>query len=169
MADAAERLDQWLRDAHAMENQAEQMLSAQAARIEHYPELKARIERHVTETREQAAMLERCMERRGTTTSTLKDLAGRVAAMAQGIGGMFAGDEVVKGAMAGYTFEHLEIATYTALAAAAEQAGDPATAEVCRTICKQEEEMADWLRENLDPVTRQYLAREETPGLTAKR
>ena len=32
-----EHLLDWLRDAHAMEQQAEQMLKAQAARIEHYP------------------------------------------------------------------------------------------------------------------------------------
>ena len=40
-----ERLIEWLRDAHAMEAQAESMLSKQASRIQHYPELKARIER----------------------------------------------------------------------------------------------------------------------------
>lgn len=169
MADATERLDQWLRDAHAMENQAEQMLTAQAARIEHYPALKARIEQHITETRQQAQMLERCMERRGTPTSVIKDLAGRMAAMAQGLGGMFAGDEVIKGSMAGYTFEHMEIAAYRVLVAAAEAAGDVETAEVCRSICRQEEEMAAWLADHLDPVTRQYLARDETPGMTAKR
>nr|WP_205602592.1 DUF892 family protein [Chelativorans alearense] len=34
MADLNETLNQWLRDAHAMEEQAEKMLEAQAQRIE---------------------------------------------------------------------------------------------------------------------------------------
>jgi ferritin-like metal-binding protein YciE len=50
MADANEHLLDWLRDAHAMEQQAEQMLKAQAGRLEHYPELKARTEQHLQET-----------------------------------------------------------------------------------------------------------------------
>ncbi len=40
MAEPQENLMDWLRDAHAMEQQAEQMLKAQAARIEHYPQLR---------------------------------------------------------------------------------------------------------------------------------
>ena len=42
MANADEHLNQWLRDAHAMEQQAEEMLSAQASRLEHYPVLRGR-------------------------------------------------------------------------------------------------------------------------------
>ncbi len=41
-------LEDWLRDAHAMENQAEKMLKAHASRLENYPLLQRRIEEHVT-------------------------------------------------------------------------------------------------------------------------
>src|SRR3546814_6934624 len=58
-----ERLIEWLRDAHAMEAQAETMLNKQASRIEHYPELKARIEQHITETQNQAKLIEGCLQR----------------------------------------------------------------------------------------------------------
>jgi len=44
MADMDERLNQWLRDAHAMELQAEHMLNGLAGRIESYPELGTRID-----------------------------------------------------------------------------------------------------------------------------
>lgn len=37
MASAQERLMEWLRDAHAMKQQAETMLSSLASRIENYP------------------------------------------------------------------------------------------------------------------------------------
>src|SRR4051812_23116329 len=106
---------QWLRDAHAMEKQAEQMLSAQASRIQTYPELKARIEEHLEETRQQARQIEGCITARGGDTSTIKDTAGQLTAMAQGIAGIFVGDEVVKGSLASYTFEHMEIASYLIL------------------------------------------------------
>lgn len=48
---ANDHLNDWLRDAHAMEKQAETMLTAQAERLEHYPELRARIVQHIEETR----------------------------------------------------------------------------------------------------------------------
>ena len=50
----AKYLEDWLRDAHAMEKQAEEMLKAQAKRIEHYPALSARIDQHLHETEHQA-------------------------------------------------------------------------------------------------------------------
>lgn len=108
------------------------------------------------------------LERLGSDTSTMKDTAGTVTAMMQGLGGVFAGDEVVKGAMAGYTFEHFEISSYTALIAAAEEAGDQATASLCREILAEEQAMADWLKDHLPHVTQAFLRREEA-GAPAKR
>ena len=168
MATKDDRLIQWLRDAHAMEQQAETMLKAQESRLENYPELQQRIRQHVSETQSQARRLEECIGRLGSDTSSMKDAAGKMTAMMQGLGGVFAGDEVVKGAMAGYTFEHFEISSYTALAAAAEAAGDSQTASLCRDILKEEQAMADWLSEHLPGVTRQYLEREAV-GAPAKR
>ena len=107
MTDIKERVDQWLRDAHAMEEQAETMLNGQAMRIENYPTLKARMEQHLQETRSQRERLERCIERRGASASGLKDMAMKFTAMMQNLSGVFAGDEVVKGVLASYTFEHM--------------------------------------------------------------
>ncbi|HYI94017.1 MAG TPA: DUF892 family protein [Bryobacteraceae bacterium] len=45
-------------------------------------------------------------------TSTLKDMAGKVIAFGQGMSGMFVEDEIVKGTMASYTFEHMEASAY---------------------------------------------------------
>ena len=168
MATSDERLIQWLRDAHAMEEQAETMLSAQASRLENYPELRQRIEQHISETQNQARRLEECITRLGSDTSSMKDAAGKFTASMQGLSGVFAGDEVVKGGMAGYTFEHFEISAYSALVAAAEMVGDQQTATVCREILAEEQAMADWLKEHLPSVTQQYLQREEA-GEPAKR
>jgi len=164
-----EWLNQWLRDAHAMEKQAEQMLTAQSSRIENYPDLAARIERHLHETQSQIGRLETCMEMRGISRSMTKDMGGQFAAMMQGFGGMFAGDEVVKGAMASYAFENMEIATYRILSAAAREAGDVDTARVCDEICREEEAMAGFLEERLPEITRMYLTRVVVDSDNAKR
>lgn len=163
-----EHLVDWLRDAYAMEKQAESMLKAQASRLEHYPKLKQRIEQHLDETLSQQTLLEGCLDRLGSGPSTMKDLAARVAAFGQAIGGMTMTDEVVKGGMAGYVFEQVEIASYTALIAAAKAAGDAETQRCCETILPQEVAMAQWLLENLPDVVTQYLARSEV-GADAKR
>ena len=169
MTDASEHLLDWLRDAHAMEQQAEQMLKSQASRIDNYPKMKARIEQHLEETRGQQKLLEGCLERLGESTSAVKDTMGTMAAMGQSISGMFASDEIVKGAMASYVFEHMEIASYTTLIAAAEQAGDAETQRVCEQILAQEEAMAQWVLDNLPETTQTFMLRDATEGVEAKK
>ena len=169
MADAEHRLMRWLRDAHAMEKQAEQMLSSQASRIENYPQLKARTEDHLRQTRRQAERLEGCIERRGGDTSKLKDVAAQIVALGQGVAGMFASDEVIKSSLASYTFEQMEIASYRILIAAAEQLGDLETVRACEQNLAEEQAMALWLDENIEPLTRDYLVREEYELAEAKR
>lgn len=61
MTSPKEHLVHWLRDAHAMEEQAESMLIAQADRLDDYPMLQARIRQHIEETREQRYNLESCL------------------------------------------------------------------------------------------------------------
>ncbi len=169
MTAASERLVQWMRDAHAMEEQAERILKAQSQRIEHYPELKARLERHLEETRRQAERLKMRLDQLDGGTSWSKDAMGNLMGIAQGMSGLFAGDEVMKGSLASYTFEHMEIASYKMLMATAEQAGDMESMRVCEQNLREEEEMASWLEQHLAPVTRQFLMRDEMPGETAKR
>lgn len=108
-----EHYHDWLRDAHAMEKQAESMLESMASRIENYPDIKARIEQHISETKHQITMLEEVLDRNGISRSVLKDSMSKMAAMGQSIGGMFPSDEIVKGSISGYVFEQFEIACYT--------------------------------------------------------
>jgi ferritin-like metal-binding protein YciE len=159
----------WLRDAHAMEQQAETMLSAQIARLKHYPDLRRKMEEHLEETRRQARMIQDCIDRHGGGGTTMKDAMGKMVAFAQGLGGMFADDEVVKGSLASYTFEHMEIASYRILVATAEACGDSATAAICTRILKEEEAMATWLESQMPNLVRAFLQLEETPGVAAKR
>ncbi|BBI64163.1 hypothetical protein HSBAA_54690 [Vreelandella sulfidaeris] len=70
----SKHLEDWLRDAHAMEKQAEKMLKSQASRLEHYPQLQRRIEEHITETQNQSQKLEQCLTLLGADASTIKDM-----------------------------------------------------------------------------------------------
>lgn len=155
-----EQLLTWLRDAHGMEVQAEAMLKGQANRLSDYPQLKARIEQHIEETRVQAGLLEGCIDRLGGSTSAIKDLSGKLMAMGQTMGGLMASDEVIKSILSSYTFEHMEIASYKILIAAAQEVGDLQTREVCERILVEEEDMAQWLGDRLGQITQQYLSRE---------
>lgn len=158
----------WLSNAHAMEMQAIQILENQARRIESYVELQTRILEHLEETRSQLEKVERCIERYGSTPSRLKDAGAMFIANMQALGGAFMPDEVVKGSIMSYVFEHLEIACYRSLIGAAEELGDAETAGICTEILRQEEAMAGWLEQRLPDLTREYLRRQRA-GTHAKR
>ena len=166
--DARETWINWLRDAHAMEAQAETMLTAQIARLETYPAVKMRMEQHLRETEAQRESLATLLEAHGESTSGLKDTMGKIMAAGQGLAGVFAADEVMKGALASYTFEHMEIASYTSLIAGAQELRLSDAVAVLEPILQQEVAMADWLAENLAPLTRSFLARADS-NLQAKR
>lgn len=166
---ASEHLMDWLKDAHAMEEQAETMLKSMASRIESYPDLHQRISRHIEETKEQQRLIRGCIERRGGDTSLLKDMTAKAVATFQGFSGVFASDEVVKGCLFSFSFENLEIAAYSQLQEAATYVGDLETAEVCGGILAQERAMAQWLEHNSPALVRHFLARADDPDAQAKR
>lgn len=89
--------------------------------------------------------------------------------MGQAMGGMMLNDEIIKGAMMGYVFEYLEIASYEILIATAEAVGDTQTQEICTRILAEEIAMAEWIRSHLAELTQAYLTRANEPGVEAKR
>jgi ferritin-like metal-binding protein YciE len=167
MAVSRENLTTWLRDAYAMENQAIEILEKQANRLEHYPELRAKVRSHLDESHRQAERVERCLHQLGTDTSGLKTAIGKMVGTAQQLSGLFASDEVLKSGIADYAFEHYEIASYKMLIAAAAEAGEDEVGNILEENLREEEEMAAWLAWHLPEVTRQYLHR-EAAGQTAK-
>ena len=164
-----EHYHDWLRDAHAMEKQAESMLESMAGRIDNYPDLRARIEQHVNETKRQITVLEEILDRNEISRSVIKDSMSKMAALGQSIGGMFPSAEIVKGSISGYVFEQFEIACYTSLLAAAEKAGDTASIPAIEAILAEEREMADWLIKHIPQTTEQFLLRSDADGVEAKK
>lgn len=161
------RLIEWLRDAHAMEKQAEQIYRLQAGHIGDYPDIKAKYEQQAQLAKEHAVLLEQCLNLRGSDTSTVKSMGAKLLGAFQSASGHFVGDEIVKSLLVIYTFTHMKIAGYRILVAATEIVGDSQTCDACDRILFHEMNMLAWLDELLEPTTLQYLMREEKAEETA--
>lgn len=149
-----------LRNAHALEAQAIQILERQIPRTTDYPALHAKLQQHAIESRDQQTKLEGLLEHLGGSTSTVKQAVmgamGNMAALMHTV----AEDEILKNLYANYAFEHFEIAAYKSLIAMARQGGLAAVEPVLQGILKQEEATAAWLGQNIEAITQQYLAKE---------
>jgi ferritin-like metal-binding protein YciE len=150
-----------LRNAHAMETQARELMERQSERLTDYPEVKARIQSHLRETEEQLKRLEQCLSSIGESASTLKDTAqsfmGNMMAMAHSV----AGDEILKNTFANNAFEHFEIAAYKSLLTLCGRAGADGARPLLEQSLKEEEAMAAWVDQNVANVTLAYLSKEE--------
>ena len=162
MATPRERLVEWLRDAYAAEEQAQTMLARTASQNEGYPSFRAGLERHGELSADQANRLKSCLDELGEGTSLIKNLTGQLTALGQTLGGYVVGDEPAKAVLATATFAYMEVSSYRILVSAAEAAGEPRVAEVCRALLGEELEFARWLDEQLVSVTTEYLSRESS-------
>lgn len=159
-------LIEWLRDAHAMENALENVLENHVKDAEGHPQMQAKIQQHLTETRRHAELVRGCIERHGADTSAVKTGLGNLIGWMQGISTGAAEDELVKNALADYAAEHFEMACYRALIIAAEEVGDSETARVCEEILRDEQEMANWLELNLPAAVREVVQKKSMVGST---
>lgn len=148
----------WLRDAHAIEQAAISILEMQSKRLERYPRMEAKVIEHLEVTRRQAELVKSCLQRHNADTSPLQDSMGRfVGAMNALTTSAVIGDEAVKANIADYAFENMEIATYRLLIATANFVGDHETQTICEEILSQEQEMANWLGQEMIVMTRAFL------------
>jgi ferritin-like metal-binding protein YciE len=154
---AKEMLLSWLKDAHAMEEGLIPNLEKHAKDAKEYPQIQARIQQHIGETRRHADLVRGCIERLGSDTSKTKELLGKLQGTMGGVGTAVFGDELVKDLLADYSAEHVEIASYEALIAAARDLGDETTATTCEQILRDEEAMARDIEANLPTVVRDTL------------
>jgi ferritin-like metal-binding protein YciE len=155
-----------LRNQHAVENQAIELLQRQVGRLENYPEMRDRMQRHIEESREQARRLEELLAGHDTSHSAFKDAMMSIVGNLAALGHSTAPDEVVKNAFANFAFEHYEIASYSSLLTLAELAGDTAAQTALSTSLREEKEMAQWIADHLDGTVRRFVDR-SAAGQTA--
>lgn len=169
MKSKTEHLLEWLRDAHALEQQMEVLLKGQAERLEHYPDLKLRIESHLEQTIRHQQALNIAIQRMGGGISSIKDWAGKLMATGQNLVGTAMSDEVVKSAMTLYVFTHTAISSYSVLIAGAEAANNTELANTLKYMMEDEITMSNWLFGNLPLLTQSFLSRSEYSTDIAKR
>jgi ferritin-like metal-binding protein YciE len=147
----------WLNDAHGMENSLIQILEHQIKDADDYPQVQAKLQQHLEQTRHHAELVKGCVERLGSSTSALKtgmsSLFGQMQALSTGP----AKDEMMKNALADYAAENFEVASYTALIRAAQDLGDQQTASVCQQILQEDQAMANWIQQNLQSLVERTL------------
>ena len=168
MSTPDEHLMHWLRDAHAMQKQATESVENQIDRLRNYPELRNWANEHVQTAQKHRELIRQCIERRGGSTSTIKNVAMTVFGKLQELSGMLMADEVLKNVIADYAFKHYQIACYKSLIAAAEEADDPETKRVCEGILATEQQLAHRLLPYIPQVTHEYMRR-DAAELAAKR
>jgi ferritin-like metal-binding protein YciE len=144
------KLVSYLRDAHAMESNVLKMLDSMIQTTSD-EQVGAQLRKHRTETERHQQLVAERLTALGEDTSTLKDVSAQVGAMFKGMADAARGDKAGKNARDGYVTEAMEIAAYKLLEQLALRAGDEATAELARRICRDEENMraaieSDWGR-----------------------
>jgi len=149
----------WLNNAYSMESGLVQTLQSHAKDAQDFPQVQARIQQHVEETRRHAELVGACIERLGGTPSTVKSGMASMVGKVQGVSLRPAQDKVVKNALADFSAEHLEMSSYRALIAAAQDLGDQETVSMCQQILQDEEEMARFLDQNLPTLVREIINR----------
>jgi len=150
-----------LRNAHAMETQARELMERQSERLTDYPEVKARMQLHLRETEEQLKRLEQCLSSVGESSSAIKDTAQSFMGNMMALAHSMAGDEILKNTFANNAFEHFEIAAYKSLLALCGPAGADSTRSLLEASLKEEETMAAWVDQNVAKVTMDYVNKEQ--------
>jgi ferritin-like metal-binding protein YciE len=148
-----------LKNAHAMETQAVELLSRQLERIQNYPEIEERMRTHLEETRVQRSRLEEVLAELSESHSSIKDAALAFLGNLAALGHTPASDEVLKNTLANYAFEHYEIAAYKSLIAMGDMMSHKHGIAAAQESLREEENMAHWIGEHIGPTTSKFLQR----------
>ena len=150
-----------LKNAHAVEKEALQVMQRQVDRIKHYPDVIKRLRDHIKETEEQVERLEKILERHEESNSAFKDMVTQFMGNAAAVAHSVAGDEILKNAFANSALEAYEIAAYKSLIVMAMRHDDQKSLPLLRRSLTEEERMAKWVDANVGKLTLAYLEREE--------
>jgi ferritin-like metal-binding protein YciE len=143
--DLDKQLDKYLADAHAIEQQAIQLLS-KGPKLAGADELAHAYEEHLTESQRHSKLVEERLHARDAKPSALKDAAMRLGALNWGLFFGAQPDTPAKLAVFAYAFEHLEVAAYKLLQHVAARADDRETVKTADTILLEERAAAARIR-----------------------
>ena len=177
MSTRDQKLIQYLTEAHGKEKELETALQAHIGMTTRAP-YKKRLQQHLKETKAHARATERRIKQLGGqvegvpepvagAAATVQAVASKAVSAAKGplhaLRGTGESETMLKNAKTEFSEEHEEIATYAALEALAETAGDRETAKLARDIRREEERMASFLEKQIATLAK-AVAREEIPA-----
>ena len=120
--------------------------------MEFFEEVKEKFEEHVEKSRSHSRMIEQCIRR-------LEGNADILAATSIDENEEIEMDPdlTLRNIMDAYASEHREMALYNILITAAQELGDPETADIGRDILQDEVEMASWLNDQLPTLVQKFI------------
>lgn len=161
--DLQEQLRKYLADAHAIEEQAIQLLE-RGPKMAGSPTLAELYEEHLAESRDHAELIQERLTALGGDPSTLKDAALRLGAL--NWGAFFQGHPDTPGKLAAfaYAFEYLEIGGYEQLKRVAQRAGDEEAVRIVEQILGEERAAAERIAGAFDQAAAAALAAQGVTG-----
>ena len=152
-----EQIISWLNDAYAMENALIPILEIYAKDFKDYPAAQARFSQHVEATRRHADLDKQLIDHLGGTISTVKAGIATFLGATQSVLTALTGDELVKDAIGAFGTENFERASYDALIAAGRLIGDQEIVRICDSIRRDEEDMANWIAQQIPGLVDETL------------
>ena len=155
-ADPSDHIDDYLADAHALEQQAIALLRS-GSKLTEGEELTTLFSDHLAETQRHEQLVDARLEARGASRSAIKDAALRLGGLTYG--GLLGAqpDTPAKLTAFAFAFEHLEIAAYELLGRIAQWVGDEQTVELAESILHEERAMARRIERHWDLAVQEAL------------
>jgi len=138
-----------LRDMHATAAQGREMIERQVDRLEHYPQVEARLRAHLEAKKAQTKVLEEQLEELGESNSSLKDLAMKTAGNISAMLSSGADDEIHKNSLALSGLTQFSISSLESLITIGTAADLPQAVKELQKSLAEERSMAAWLAGNL--------------------
>jgi ferritin-like metal-binding protein YciE len=143
-------LIQFIQDAYAMENEIAQTLHRQVDGMGDHPHIRAMLVQHLAETELQRKRMAQRLEAYGEMPSAVKGAPSEVLGNITDPAGALRPEWLSRTLRDDYVTEHLEIASYSLLIAAARAYGDDETVRVAELSLKEEIGMASRISARLE-------------------
>jgi ferritin-like metal-binding protein YciE len=148
-----DRLIEWLNNAYVLEQGMIPVLETHARGAMDFPEIRERLDEHYADTVSHREQLARCLRLLGIEPPRARAVAASATGLLRGAASLLPRDAVLADLIDDYAAESREIATYTALIAAARALQETEIASVCSRILDDEVEMAVWIEAHIPEMS----------------
>lgn len=153
----------WLKNAYAMEKGMVETLKENIDDAEDDPNMASAIDKmrmHIDETEAQAEKVKSAIESLGGDVSEIKTELAKAQQKAMSASLDLHKDHGVKNIILAHAAEHLEMASYMAIAKAAELCQEEEIASMAKGIMEQETQTGEKIEEEIDNAVRSYFEKE---------